>query len=133
MKKLTIVAEMPDAAGNALAYGDGALTNWAADALTVMLEADCNDSNMTWGKDVERLFGFRAEDAVDAFRVTEARIEDARGPELEAMRVELDEETVATLEALARDAGMTPEAYLNGPIKDALLEEARKAADGALP
>lgn len=72
MKKLVIVAEMPDNAAAALAYGPGRLDRWAEDALGVMLESDCREE---WGEDVERLYGFREEDALSAFHVTEARIE----------------------------------------------------------
>jgi hypothetical protein len=132
MKRLVIVAEMPDNAAAALAYGPGRLDTWAEEAFGVMLECDCQDSDTTWSKDVERLYGLRWEDARSVFNVTTARIEDAPGPDMEAVSVELDEEAVAMLEALARDAGMTPKAYLNGPVKDALLGEARKAAGVAL-
>ncbi len=75
MKKLVIVAEMPDNAAAALAYGPGRLDRWAEDALGVMLEADFGDEDGTWGEDVERLYGFRAQDALSAFKVVEARIE----------------------------------------------------------
>ena len=75
MKKLTIIAEMPDNAAAALAYGPGRLDRWAEDALGVMLEADFGDEDGTWGEDVERLYGVRAQDALSAFNVVEARIE----------------------------------------------------------
>ena len=132
MKRLVIVAEMPDNAAAALAYGPGHLDTWAEYALGFMLESDFDDGDSTWVADVERLFGFHSQDCRDAFNVVEARIEDAPGPDMEAVSVELDEEAVAMLEALARDAGTTPKAYLNGPIKDALLGEVRKAAGVAL-
>ena len=118
MKKLTIVAEMPEAAGNALAYGDGHLDAWAEEALGSMLECDCGDSDTTWAADVERLFGFCEEDARSAFNVVEAKIEDMEGEEKEMVTVELDDEGFEKLEAVARVAGETPKACLTRILKE---------------
>ena len=116
MKKLTIVAEMPEAAGKALAYGDGHLDEWAEEALGSVFESDFDGGQ--WEKDVERLFGFREQDARSAFNVVEAKIEDMAGPEKMRVEVELDGESVEMLEALARDAGETPKQCLARLFKE---------------
>ena len=127
---LTIVAEMPEAAGKALAYGDGHLDTWAEEALGASLECDCGDSDTTWAADVERLFGFRYEDAREAFNVVEARIEDMDGPEKSPVQVDFDAEEWEALEAAARESGETPKAYFSRHVKEWLAGE-RKEVDAA--
>ena len=122
MKRLTIVAEMPEAAGKALAYGNEELDVWAETALACALECDCDDEDTSWPKDVERLFGFRYEDARDAFNVVEARIEDMDGPEKEPVPVELGAEEWARLAEVARASGETPKACFTRLVREWLAE-----------
>ncbi len=106
MKRLVIVAEMPDRAAEVLKYGNGALDSWVEEALWTTLEGDCGEE--PWGKDVERLYGFRYTDARSAFNVVEARIEDTGEPDGVWICAELDGETMEKLEKLAKAEGVTP-------------------------
>ena len=69
-RHLVIVADMPEAWGNAFEYGGGRMDKWAEDALCAILEADFDGS--AWEKDVVRLFGVCQEGAQDAFDVRAA-------------------------------------------------------------
>ncbi len=132
MKRLVIVAEMPDAAGNALAYEDGrllwaeSLDLWAEMALSTALKCDCEDDDVPWAADVKRLFGFGAEDAENAFNVTEVRIEDMDGPEKEPVPVELDAAEWAKLAEVARASGETPKGCFTRLVREWLAEVGAK-------
>ena len=131
VKKLTIVAEMPEAAGKALAYEDGrllwaeSLELWAEIALSTAFRCDCEERSTPWAADVQRLFGFGAEDTEEAFNVTEVRIEDMDGPEKEPVPVELDAEEWAELGELASATGETRKQCLTRLLKEWLEERAR--------
>lgn len=69
-RHLVIVADMPEAWGNAFEYGDGRMDTWLEDAFTCCLEGDFEDpDDEAWKEDVERLFGVCEEGARDAFNV----------------------------------------------------------------
>lgn len=72
MKKLIIVAEVPDNWAAAMEYGTGLLEEWAEEALGATLEGDFTEGQ--WAEDVERLFGVKWDGARDAFNVIDARI-----------------------------------------------------------
>jgi hypothetical protein len=120
MKKLVIVAEMPDNAAAALEYGPGIMENWAEDALANAWDCDVGDTE--WGADVQRLFGVKPESGSHSFNVVEARIEDAPGPEKVPIDVELDEDTERRLVQLAKARGVS----LGRMCEELVMEEARR-------
>ena len=84
MKKLVIVAEVPDNWAAAMEYGTGLLEEWAEEALGATLEGDFTEGE--WAKDVERLYGVKWDGARDAFNVIEARF--VEGDEAEEAQAE---------------------------------------------
>lgn len=69
-RHLVIVADMPEAWGNAFEYGEGKMDTWLEEAFGCYMEVDFEDpDDAAWKADVERLFGVCAEGARDAFDV----------------------------------------------------------------
>ena len=69
-RHLVIVADMPEAWGNAFEYGGGRMDRWAEVNLCAAIEGDFDGS--AWERDVQRLFGVFQEGAQDAFDVRAA-------------------------------------------------------------
>lgn len=125
MKRLVIVAEMPDNYAAALEYGPGRIDEWAERAFGTSLECDFDGTQ--WAKDVERLFGVKWDGCRDAFNVVEARLEDAEGEMKKRVEVSLDSRTAALLEELAKLEGVTPRTYLTRALVSLAEKEGAEA------
>lgn len=91
-RHLVIVADMPEAWGNAFEYGEGQMDTWLEDAFGCSMQLDLEDpDDDEWKADVERLFGVCAEGARDAFDVRAVGF--------------VGEEVAATLRKLVEGAG----------------------------
>lgn len=131
MKTLVAMVRVPERVAQGMLYGEGSLARWVLDGMEGLWESDFEDTETAqWAEDVKRLFGCTGADR-DAMEELDAGFVEAGGEaertiaglvaeRAEADRergeavaagwewMELDAESTAVLEKLARAEGVPP-------------------------